>query len=370
MMNGNILSIFNLDNIRFYQNACLNFLNNEQVCQDCLVLCPYQAIFIKDNLPSIKQNACTECGLCTAICPTLAFDNDRYPYMDLHTQVAAHPQATISCEKDQLHTKGMKLPCLLTIDLPLLLAISENQTLLKLYIGECRSCLRAPLATIKSHFANLKSDILALGSLLEIELTEDPYIGSETGPASGLTRRELLQSFSLKKFKNFEFAAEEPEADHEDDRIQLKNRVLFKRNLVAKHQHRLINVGQVTTSYNKRLTDSYQLTVAESCTGCDICARVCPTGALYWLDESGMTNLYFDSELCIGCDRCTLCSEQALTIHTIDFTPDEAREPILLSSFTLNRCQTCNDYFRSQEPKDECPICSKQRNRESFFTNF
>ncbi len=366
MVNGNnILSIFNLDNIRLYQNACLNFLNSKQVCQDCLTLCPYQAISFENNLPVINCSKCTECGLCTAVCPTLALDNERYPYTDIHNQLSKYPLATISCEKDQLHNKGIKLPCLLTVDLPLLIKLSKHHSTLNLYVGGCTTCLTAPLTAIRLHFSTLQSELLALNSQLEIRLTDEPFIETQAEPVSGLTRRELLQSFSLKKFKEFEFVKEDKVALHEDNKQHLKERVLYKREIIAEHLKSTHSI-----SYSGPLADRYLIEIANSCNGCDICTTVCPTNALYWQDDNEFSSLYFDSALCIGCEKCILCGANAIKIHTINYADGEqVSEPIELISFMLNHCQTCGDYFRSNERTELCPICDKQQNRESYFTN-
>lgn len=364
-MSSNILSIFHLDNIRFYQNACLNFLNSQQVCQDCLNVCPLQAISLKDKLPVINFSKCKECGLCTAVCTTLALDNNRYPYSAIHNQLINNPLATITCEKDQLHTRGIKLPCLLAIDLPLLLTLNKHQSTLNLYIGDCSSCSTAPLSSIKSHFAELQNDLLAMNSEFKIRLTEENFTENPAEPVSGLTRRELLQSFSFKKFKEFEFINDTEEPLHEENKEHLKERVLYKREIVTEHLKSTKRIN-----YTGKLANRYQVELTSACNGCDVCTAICPTNALHWQETEDTAFLCFDSELCIGCGKCTLCSESAIKIHTTNYNTIQDVNPIILTSFRLNRCQACNELFRSNKKNNFCPICDKQRNRESFFTNF
>ncbi len=362
MMNRNILSIFKLDNICFYQNACLNFLNPRQVCQSCQILCPMQAISMRDNLPVIDFSKCSECGFCVAGCPTLALDNSRYPYTDIHNQLIKYPLATISCEKDQVHTKGVTVPCLLSVDLPLLLSISKNSLKLNLYVGACSDCLTAPLQLIRSHFASLQGDLLAINSELEISLTDEPFTESLAEPVSGLTRRELLQSFSLKKFKEFEFVNEEESSLHEESNQRLQERVLYKRKIVSEHLK-----PTKAKKYTGLLVDRYLIELAPSCNGCNVCAAVCPTNALYWQENDHLSVLYFDSELCIGCEKCTICGLEAIEVHTLNYKDERNINPLLLTSFKLNRCQTCKELFRSQYEAAFCPICDKRRNKENYF---
>ncbi len=48
----------------------------------------------------------------------------------------------------------------------------------------------------------------------------------------------------------------------------------------------------------------------EACTGCGMCARVCPTGALVFEQTSDAVCLTFDAALCTGCQHClTVCPE-------------------------------------------------------------
>ena len=38
-------------------------------CNDCVQLCPLEAIQLKDNVAVIDEDTCTECGLCVYECP-------------------------------------------------------------------------------------------------------------------------------------------------------------------------------------------------------------------------------------------------------------------------------------------------------------
>lgn len=38
-------------------------------CEECLEVCPPQAIIIKDEIASIIDEICEECGECVPVCP-------------------------------------------------------------------------------------------------------------------------------------------------------------------------------------------------------------------------------------------------------------------------------------------------------------
>src|SRR5690625_6810286 len=53
---------------------CSRHKSSRSSCMECVDNCPEDAIQIKDNVPIIDAQKCTECGDCVASCPVQAVE--------------------------------------------------------------------------------------------------------------------------------------------------------------------------------------------------------------------------------------------------------------------------------------------------------
>jgi ferredoxin len=115
----------------------------------------------------------------------------------------------------------------------------------------------------------------------------------------------------------------------------------------------------------------------EKCTGCGICARDCPAGALT-TPEGDTFRLVFRYGACIACGACVeLCPEKALTLERV-LEPDSLGEEAVLLEDELVRCSECGQPVgpRSMVEKmrgrvktvrsDLCISCKARRWNRSF----
>lgn len=95
---------------------------------------------------------------------------------------------------------------------------------------------------------------------------------------------------------------------------------------------------------------------AALCEGCDICARICPRGALR-LQTTEATAFYLvEANLCDGCGLCvTICDAGAVSLER---GPDAARRAIPLDA---GRCRACGARFHwplaRGAPEKTCRVC-------------
>jgi len=101
---------------------------------------------------------------------------------------------------------------------------------------------------------------------------------------------------------------------------------------------------------------------ALTCSGCQLCARFCPTGALNYLwgevDDSVVFNLTFHPALCLDCNICVaVCPEDAVTVAPAVALGDLlSSERSLLTAGYLEPCERCGT-LTSRRHQDEQPLC-------------
>ena len=114
----------------------------------------------------------------------------------------------------------------------------------------------------------------------------------------------------------------------------------------------------------------HRVEITEACSNHQLCASICPTGALAVFEQDRRTELMFDTHLCIGCHECaTICPTGALKLLPNGYTgtgellPDQ---PIRLTSFGEKTCSECVRVFTDiSSQSDSCPQCQKRRNLAS-----
>ena len=97
--------------------------------------------------------------------------------------------------------------------------------------------------------------------------------------------------------------------------------------------------------------------VDESCTNCQICYRICPTGALS--SDLKFSVINFDAMMCVKCHLChDVCEPNAIQLQA-GFELKEFFEPTqrTLAKFDIQRCNECGNYFTYTGGVKECFRC-------------
>ena len=97
--------------------------------------------------------------------------------------------------------------------------------------------------------------------------------------------------------------------------------------------------------------------VDASCTNCQICYRICPTGALS--SDNRFSVINFDAMMCVKCHLChDVCESNSIQMQP-GFEIKEFFEPTqrTLATFNIKRCNECGNYFTYTGGLQECPRC-------------
>jgi ferredoxin len=107
--------------------------------------------------------------------------------------------------------------------------------------------------------------------------------------------------------------------------------------------------------------------IDDSCTNCQICYRICPTGALSSNSKFSMIN--FDAMLCVKCHLChDACEPNSIHLQA-GFEIKEFFEPTqrTLASFTIKRCNECGNNFTYTDGEQTCPRCLVEEEEAMFL---
>jgi ferredoxin len=104
-------------------------------------------------------------------------------------------------------------------------------------------------------------------------------------------------------------------------------------------------------------------TIGEACSGCLICAELCPTGALEADCSASHRVVSFDPALCTNCTLCLkICPMEAITARALRGVESACAGRALLHAQAQRRCPGCGSPFAAADPRRGlCPICENEQ---------
>ncbi|RMH70680.1 MAG: 4Fe-4S dicluster domain-containing protein [Gemmatimonadetes bacterium] len=298
------------------KSRCLPMRFSAHPCTECVDICPHHAITLEPEL-AIDYQRCSECMLCTAVCPADALWGTNVNFQKTIQALKTRPQPVLGC--DRCSEADQTISCLGILSEAHLLALfSELKTTVQLNLTPCQTC--------KNHFileylnANLAAVAENLGINLseKIQLVEDPsqlHYQPET-----YDRRDFFVAFRSKIQHNIAAMMEsEPKPEEESVRYSAKT-LPFKKKLLNQACAKLPEnlQSRFKTFYN------YEVTIGDECDLCWDCVAICPTEALFSeTGEDSQETLQFNPDFCTGCDLCKeFCPLDVITINRYAQTHD------------------------------------------------
>lgn len=341
---------------------CVRALSVNSACTLCAEVCPTSAIVISDRLPSINQAICVGCAGCVSSCPSEALALDDFNSTDFFFSFLSDESSLVSCQKN--------VPCIAALGSEHLIALCGMKKELRLDIGHCAEC-----SIGESVLRNLHSRVESVNYLLEaiesegrVTLVEENYI--EEGTTQEKDRRDFFKTFQLKKIGGYkadfdrevqlstdEFISHATDSSHTQElrtkKITDRRKVFFTalKRLERPSLYHVVEGEQITFTSQKLMDEA-------KCTACEMCYRICPTGAL----TSDMRNsrIDFDPFLCVKCHLChDVCESDAITLSS-SYNLKEWYEPSVqnLLTFSVRRCDECGLTFSSISGNKICRRCA------------
>jgi len=350
------LSIINLE-----PSICVRLVSTFASCTSCVDICPTQAVSIVNNLPAFNLEACVGCSGCVGVCPNEALQTDNYSPVDLFFNMLDDESGIISCQKN--------IPCLSGLNVEYLYSMALIKEQVVFDIGHCSTCELAPklLSQIEKNVEEVNFLLEAIQSNKRVETKTLSIKNKEDDNRRGFLSKLNLENIAKAK-NSFDDAVEYSDGNiksFEIDKVhiqKMKNKSLpNKRKLLFSALKRIgkpdklhVIEGEDISFTSKKIMDE------DKCTNCQMCYRICPTGALSSNHKSSFID--FDPFLCIKCHIChDTCEPNAITLSpTYNLKEFFEPEVVRLASFNIKKCQDCGAYFTYTGKSKYCKNCHEE----------
>ncbi len=346
-------------NLLFDVATCVRATSKFSECTKCVDICPVDTIEIVDNIPAFTPSVCTTCGGCVGVCPTESFSLSGFSSIEFFFKFLEEESNELACQKD-LYS------CLSVLSVEHLISMavaSENPVVMDVDGCTCGGESPKLQNQLRENIEEANFILSTFGDKeILIKSSETDAIVAEQ--ASSVTSRRSLFSLkgAIKSKQAFDEAVDADELKsfgiNLGDISKIKNKVIpDKRKLLFSILKRVEKPENYEIVATEDINFTSQKFVDESCTNCQICYRICPTGALS--SDNKFSLIHFDAMLCVKCHLChDVCEPNAIQLQP-GFETKEFFEPTqrTLATFDVKRCNECGNYFTYQGGEQMCMRC-------------
>ena len=354
--------------------SCVRATSKFSNCTKCIDACP-ESIQLVDNLPSFANNTGVEAAACVGACPTEAFSLSDFSTTEFFFSFLE--------SKIRLISPKFNVPCLSVLSVEHLISLalaSEEEITLNLSSYDADSILFEQIeARIEeANFVLSSFSKKTLVSNVDVPISED---GKDVNKKienddEVNARRSFLGNASLKGIVKHKMTFDEAVQADELKTFALDAAIIAKiraKNLPDKRKilFTTLKHAGIPDSFEVLAEEDVSFTsqkfVDESCTNCQICYRICPTGALSTDGKFSLIN--FDSMLCVKCRLChDVCEPNAIQLQA-GFEIKEFFEPTqrTLATFDIKRCNECGNNFTYTGGEQTCPRCMIEEEEAIFL---
>ncbi len=344
--------------LNFDVASCVRATSKLSECSKCVDICPVSTIEIVENIPAFTPSACLECGGCVGICPTESFSLSTFSAINFFFDSLEKKQYRFSCKKE--------LPCLSILSVEHLISLalgSDEQIILDAEACNCGGESRRLNEQIE---ANIEEANFVLSTFSEKEILIGTLNDEEELSPKEQEVRDRRSFLSIKGAVKSKMEFDEAVASDELKAFELDDDVISrikdkkipdKRKLLFSLLKREEKKEAYEVLAQEDISFTSQKFIDERCTNCQICYRICPTGALS--SDMKFSKINFDAMMCLKCHLChDVCEPNAIQLQP-GFEIKEFFEPTqrTLAKFDIQRCNECGNYFTYTGGIKECLRC-------------
>jgi len=378
---------FKAEWIAIHPVRCLNPRHRIASCDVCVKVCPQQAITVSTEDVVIDPALCNNCGLCVADCPTGVFAHDYFDGLDLVRWARGKPEIELHCQMSgppELGPGQARIPCHGMLDAPLLAALKGVgvQRMRLCGLSQCESC---PTQVGQQRIVDLIQE--SRESDAWPALLFDGHDGlsrdDESDQADGAlhaepvtSRRGFFRQVARKGAEGVASATFIGLLEQDEETVRSQAIGVDEDALMTKYvpvHHRLSLTALAAGNARGVAGQLHNIAASDACTGCQVCAIRCPTGALSWQDDGDTVALNYRTAACIGCGLCVkLCPYDALNLHAQeDAAAVLADERVRLFASEQLTCEQCGDRFLPHDGDNRyCWICKNEMEMDDQWMSF
>jgi len=348
--------------------SCVRATSKFSNCTKCMDICP-DSVSLVENLPSFCVSTGVEAAACVGVCPTEAFSLSDFSTTEFFFSFLE--------SKVRLISPKFNVPCIsvLSVEHLISLALVSKETIaIDLSSYDDTSLLFEHIETtveeanfILSSFSEkrLETNYVAKQEITEKESSKEStsrrsFLGNASLKGVIKHKKEFDDAVDADDLQKFEIDASVI-AKIKDKQLPNKRKILF----TALKKAGVPDAYEVLPQEEVSFTS--QKFIDESCTNCQICYRICPTGAL---SSNGKFSLiHFDAMLCVKCRLChDVCEPDSIQLQS-GFEIKEFFEPTrrTLATFDIKRCNECGNNFTYTGGEQTCPRCLVEEEEAMFL---
>ena len=362
--------------LHFNVASCVRAMSKFSDCTKCVDACP-ENIQIMENLPSFTNSTGVESAACLGACPTESFSLSDFSVTEFFF--------TFIESKVRLISSKINVPCVSVLSVEHLISLalaSEEPIAIDLNDYKEGSHLLEQIKNrieeanfVLSSFCNKELstnlDESSRSSTEQIELDNNEVKEEDVS-----SRRDFLSQASVKGVVKHKKTF--------DDAVEAEDLQVFKidASVIAKMKDKVIPDKRKILFTTLKRADTPELFevlpeeevsfvsqkfIDESCTNCQICYRICPTGALSSNGKFSLIN--FDAMLCLKCHLChDACEPDSIHLQS-GFEVKEFFKATqrTLATFNIKRCKECGNNFTYTGGEQACPRCKVEEEEAMFL---
>lgn len=351
---------------------CVRYRFRYSACTRCEQACPHQAIRLTDEGVGLDAGLCQACGLCVSACPTETFTLPALSPLALVTQAKGRETLALACVPCGAEADA-HVPCLGAVAAPVLAYVLHQGTELQLLgSAHCHACAHGARggALLAANLDAVETLRVAdrVGRWAAITLPQSPGPAAQraparrgdAGPAADEARAARRGFFRRVARPGAPVSAPQAAANA----VAIPLRAIRAARATPSAQRDLLQLLGLAEALLPLAAHAClpagNLRLDAGCTGCEACARACPTAALQVRENAGAWALGFEAALCVACGVCTEAC-QPRVLHLADALPAvnfSQRDPQPLHHMPKSRCTRCDRSFVVHGDGPLCEVCA------------